>query len=118
MIVPVLAEARKLSTYETKTGASGVELGQAPALRDLEVEDDDVMTLAMPPSLKASSRFLLTGEASHLEGRQGTADGTLKALSMKYFDHDYATAAAGIDPASLGTGHPLNPRLASWRTTA
>jgi polar amino acid transport system substrate-binding protein len=30
------------------------------------------------------------------------ADGTLKALSMKYFDHDYATAAAAIDPASFG----------------
>ena len=29
-------------------------------------------------------------------------DGTLKALSMKYFNHDYATAAAGIDPASFG----------------
>lgn len=30
------------------------------------------------------------------------ADGTLKALSMKYFGHDYATAAAAIDPASFG----------------
>ncbi len=30
------------------------------------------------------------------------ADGTLKALSLKYFTHDYATAAAGIDPASFG----------------
>ena len=30
------------------------------------------------------------------------ADGTLKGLSMKYFGHDYATAAAGIDPASFG----------------
>ena len=30
------------------------------------------------------------------------SDGTLKALSMKYFKHDYATAAAGIDPASFG----------------
>ena len=29
------------------------------------------------------------------------ADGTLKALSMKYFAHDYATAAARIDPASF-----------------
>ena len=28
-------------------------------------------------------------------------DGSLKALSMKYFGHDYATAAAGIDPASF-----------------
>ena len=30
------------------------------------------------------------------------ADGTLKGLSMKYFGHDYATAAAGIDPAGFG----------------
>jgi len=30
------------------------------------------------------------------------ADGTLKGLSMQYFGHDYATAAAGIDPASFG----------------
>ncbi len=30
------------------------------------------------------------------------ADGTLKNLSMKYFGHDYATAAAPIDPASFG----------------
>ena len=29
-------------------------------------------------------------------------DGTLKSLSMKYFGHDYATAAAEIDPASFG----------------
>jgi ABC-type amino acid transport substrate-binding protein len=30
------------------------------------------------------------------------ADGTLKNLSMQYFGHDYATAAAAIDPASFG----------------
>ncbi len=30
------------------------------------------------------------------------ADGTLKTLSMKYFGHDYATAAAGVDPAAFG----------------
>ena len=30
------------------------------------------------------------------------ADGTIKSLSMKYFGHDYATAAAEIDPASFG----------------
>ena len=30
------------------------------------------------------------------------ADGTLKSLSMQYFGHDYATAAAGIDPTAFG----------------
>lgn len=30
------------------------------------------------------------------------ADGTLKNLSMRYFGHDYASAAAQIDPASFG----------------
>ena len=30
------------------------------------------------------------------------ADGTLKQLSMKYFGHDLATAAADIDPAAFG----------------
>jgi ABC-type amino acid transport substrate-binding protein len=30
------------------------------------------------------------------------SDGSLKGLSMKYFGHDYATAASEIDPASFG----------------
>ena len=30
------------------------------------------------------------------------ADGTLKKLSMEDFGHEYATAAAGIDPAPFG----------------
>jgi len=33
-------------------------------------------------------------------------DGTLKRLSMKYFGHDYATAASAIDPASFGQDVP------------